>query len=130
MINTTSPMPIMNDVCVFSIASRPSVGPTVDSLASTSGAGNEPVLSTATREAAQLLGVGDVGTIEEGKLADLVLLDADPLEDVGAYAKVSLVVQAGRLVVAGSPPGPSRNRDPCSGRESSDISPGWARLRP
>jgi imidazolonepropionase-like amidohydrolase len=57
------------------------------------------VLSAATREAAQLLGVGDVGTVEDEKVADLVLLDADPLDDVGAYAKVSLVVQAGRIVV-------------------------------
>jgi imidazolonepropionase-like amidohydrolase len=37
------------------------------------------VLEAATRNAAQLLGVdGDLGTIEPGKLADLVVVGGDP----------------------------------------------------
>lgn len=57
------------------------------------------LLQSATAEAAQLLGLGDVGTLEAGHIADFLLLDADPIEDVDAYSKVALVVQSGRLVV-------------------------------
>jgi predicted amidohydrolase YtcJ len=38
-----------------------------------------------------------LGTIERGKVADLVLLDADPLDDIGNVARVRAVVAAGRL---------------------------------
>lgn len=40
----------------------------------------------------------DLGTLEKGKVADLVLLDADPLADIHNIEKVSAVVAAGRLV--------------------------------
>ncbi|MFN2615066.1 MAG: amidohydrolase family protein [Actinomycetota bacterium] len=56
------------------------------------------LLSAATREGARLIGVDDVGTLEAGKRADAILLDADPLGDVAAYRHVSLVVQSGRVV--------------------------------
>jgi imidazolonepropionase-like amidohydrolase len=41
---------------------------------------------------------GDLGVIEEGKLADLVLLDGDPLADIHNLRKVRSVMTAGRLV--------------------------------
>jgi imidazolonepropionase-like amidohydrolase len=41
---------------------------------------------------------GDLGVIEEGKMADLVLLDADPLADIHNLRKVRAVMTAGRLV--------------------------------
>ena len=59
----------------------------------------ERILTSATREAAQLLGLGDVGTLEPDKIADFVLLDGDPFADVGAYARVALVAQNGRIVI-------------------------------
>ena len=41
------------------------------------------VLDRATRRSASFLGLGDtVGTFERGKVADLVLLDGDPLQDI------------------------------------------------
>jgi imidazolonepropionase-like amidohydrolase len=40
----------------------------------------------------------DLGTIEQGKIADLVLLDADPLADIHNIEKVSTVVAQGRIV--------------------------------
>ena len=64
-----------------------------------SGLGLERVLTSATRDAAQLLGLGDIGSLEADKIADFVLLDGDPLNDVGAYARVALVVQNGRIVI-------------------------------
>ena len=36
---------------------------------------------------------------EADKIADFVLLDGDPRADVGAYARVALVVQNGRIVI-------------------------------
>ncbi|GAA0978821.1 metal-dependent hydrolase family protein [Nocardiopsis tropica] len=55
-----------------------------------------------TRNAAELLGTADrVGTVEAGKLADLVVCDGDPLADVallGDPGRVVMVVQGGRVV--------------------------------
>ena len=56
-------------------------------------------LDSATRVAAEALGVGhELGTIEVGKIADLVLLGGDPLEDIGNLRKTELVIMNGRLV--------------------------------
>lgn len=54
------------------------------------------VLRSATREPAEFLGIADsVGTIEPGKVADLVLLDADPREDVARTRRIASVVLRG-----------------------------------
>ncbi|HEX9776389.1 MAG TPA: amidohydrolase family protein [Actinomycetota bacterium] len=57
------------------------------------------VLAATTREAAQLLGLGEAGTIEPEQIADVILLDGDPLEDAGAYERVVMVVYGGHVVV-------------------------------
>ncbi len=59
-------------------------------------------LQAATANAAELLRVPEVGTVEEGKAADLVLYDADPLEQVEALLKPAMVMKVGE-VVAGQP---------------------------
>jgi imidazolonepropionase-like amidohydrolase len=54
-------------------------------------------LQTATRNPAQFLGrLADMGTVEKSKVADLVLLDANPLVDIGNTQKIRAVVLAGR----------------------------------
>jgi imidazolonepropionase-like amidohydrolase len=56
-------------------------------------------LRAATIGAAKLLGSdADRGTIEPGKRADLVLLDADPLKDARNLRGIRAVVLAGRLL--------------------------------
>jgi imidazolonepropionase-like amidohydrolase len=56
-------------------------------------------LQAATRDPARFLGwEKDLGTVEPGKLADLVLLDADPLADIHNTAKIAAVVANGRLL--------------------------------
>ena len=56
-----------------------------------------------TGDAATALGIDDVtGTLEEGKEADIIALDGDPTEDVGALFNVSEVLLAGRRVDRGS----------------------------
>jgi len=55
-------------------------------------------LETATRNPARFLGRLDVlGTIERKKIADLILLEADPLADIKNTRKISAVVVGGRL---------------------------------
>jgi len=54
-------------------------------------------LQTATYNAAEFLGMKDsLGTVEAGKIADLVLLDADPLEDIANTKKIAAVVVGGK----------------------------------
>ncbi len=61
---------------------------------------NHEVIATLTRNAAILLGLeDDLGTIEPGKIADLVLIDGDPIADISDLANVKVVVQGGRVVV-------------------------------
>ncbi|MEU0227267.1 amidohydrolase family protein [Streptomyces sp. NPDC006284] len=55
------------------------------------------VLQMATVRAAEFLGsTATMGTVAPGKKADLVLLDADPLESVGNLHRIAGVVRAGR----------------------------------
>jgi imidazolonepropionase-like amidohydrolase len=54
-------------------------------------------LQAATRNPAEMTGETSVGTVEAGKLADLVLLDADPLADIGNTRKIHAVVLGGRI---------------------------------
>lgn len=56
-------------------------------------------LRAATINAADLLGVTDRGTIETGKLADLVAVRGDPLRDITATEQVSWVMLGGRAVL-------------------------------
>jgi imidazolonepropionase-like amidohydrolase len=56
-------------------------------------------LQAATRNAAKYLGLlDDYGTIEKGKRADLVLLDANPMADITNTQKISAVVLGGRVM--------------------------------
>lgn len=56
-------------------------------------------LQTATLNPAKFLGMDDrLGSIEQGKLADLVLLDANPLEDIRNTQKIAAVIVNGRYL--------------------------------
>ena len=57
------------------------------------------VLVAATRNGAKAMGrERQVGTVEVGKSADLVALDADPLADVRNYQRVRWVMKGGVLL--------------------------------
>jgi tetratricopeptide (TPR) repeat protein len=63
-------------------------------------AGLTPVqaLQTATLNPARFLGIEkDFGTIEKGKVADLVLLDANPLDDIANTKKIAAVIYGGKV---------------------------------
>jgi imidazolonepropionase-like amidohydrolase len=56
-------------------------------------------LISATASGADLLGLADkIGTLEPGKLADLVAVPGDPLQDIRQTEKVSFVMQGGRVI--------------------------------
>jgi imidazolonepropionase-like amidohydrolase len=62
----------------------------------------EEVLTVATRCSAEMLGLDkQAGTIEPGKLADLVVVDGDPFADVANLRRIEKVFVGGRLVVDG-----------------------------
>lgn len=52
----------------------------------------------ATRNAAELLGLADLGQVKVGFIADLVVVDGDPLADIHALERPALVVQGGAVV--------------------------------
>lgn len=57
------------------------------------------VISIATRDNARFLGKDrDLGTISAGKLADLVVLSENPLDDIRNFRKVAMVMKGGRVV--------------------------------
>jgi len=64
-----------------------------------SGLSNEDVIKATTQNAAEHLGLAkDLGTVEVGKIADLIIVDGDPLKDISTLHKIKTVVQSGRVV--------------------------------
>jgi Amidohydrolase family len=58
----------------------------------------QEALQTATQNPAEFFGREDIGTIAAGHSADMILLDADPLQKIENTQKISGVVLAGRLL--------------------------------
>ena len=77
------------------------------------GFDNHEALRLATIGGAEMLGLAqDLGSLEQGKLADLVVMDADPLERLENTDSISLVVRGGVVY----------NPD--------DLSTSWPEVRP
>lgn len=56
-------------------------------------------IQSATRVAAELLRWDDrLGTLEPGKLADVIAVPGDPLADIRALERVSMVMIGGKMV--------------------------------
>jgi imidazolonepropionase-like amidohydrolase len=63
------------------------------------GMKNEAALRSATVNAADLLGMYDkIGSIEVGKIADIIAIDGNPLEDINAMTQVHFVMKEGDIM--------------------------------
>jgi imidazolonepropionase-like amidohydrolase len=60
----------------------------------------QTALASATTVTAELFGLTDVGLIEVGQVADVLVLDSDPLAAIGALRDPVQVLRAGRPVLA------------------------------
>lgn len=68
---------------------------------SEAGLTNRDVLASATRIGARILGMDDkLGTIETGKIADILVVAGDPVADLKALRAVRYVVADGRIVLS------------------------------
>jgi imidazolonepropionase-like amidohydrolase len=57
------------------------------------------VIKIATRNGAQALGIEEeVGTIESGKQADMIVLSENPLDDISNTKKIEAVINNGQLI--------------------------------
>src|SRR6184192_2922192 len=76
------------------------------------GLGMTPIdaLRTATSNDAELLGIGQkVGTLEKGKLADIIAMPGDPTQDITATERVSFVMKEGKIIRNGpATPAPAK----------------------
>jgi len=87
-----------SDVAVLNIFPGPSLHEELRLFVDSVGMTPLEALESATRKPAEWLGLADsVGTIETGKVADLVLLDANPLDDITNTQRIAAVVLRGRL---------------------------------
>jgi imidazolonepropionase-like amidohydrolase len=74
----------------------------IRSIKQKSGISNQEVLLAATKTAAECLDrQNQIGTIELGKLADMLVLKADPLLDIGIFkdqSNIQHVIQGGQVL--------------------------------
>ncbi len=64
-----------------------------------SGLTEMQVLINTTRNSADMMGMlDDLGTIEEGKLADLIVLEDNPLDHISNIRKLTMVIKDGKIV--------------------------------
>jgi len=61
-------------------------------------------LKSATANDAELLGIGQkVGTLEKGKLADVIAMPGDPTSDITVTERVLFVMKEGKIIRRGAP---------------------------
>jgi imidazolonepropionase-like amidohydrolase len=61
------------------------------------------VIVAATRNSAEFLRIADAGTLQAGKSADFIVLDANPLDDITNTRRISAVVLRGAAVDRAQP---------------------------
>jgi len=65
-----------------------------------SGISNMDIIVSATKNAAFICGLGKVlGTVQEGKKADILVVEGNPLEDISVLSKTQMVIHDGKIIV-------------------------------
>ena len=60
----------------------------------------EQALLAATRNPAEMCGVLDsLGTIEVGKIADIIVTNENPLQDISALHDIAMVMKEGNIIL-------------------------------
>jgi imidazolonepropionase-like amidohydrolase len=100
---------------IVAVGSDQSLGPATHremELLQAAGVPALEVIRMATANGARFLGMEDrLGTIEEGKLADAILLSADPSRDVNNAKAIVAVIKGGALVHEAELPLPGGRRE-------------------
>jgi imidazolonepropionase-like amidohydrolase len=87
-----------SDVAVLNVFPGSSLHEEMNIFVKTIGMTPMEALQSATMKSAEFLGLGSsIGTVETGKIADLVLLDANPLDDITNVGRINAVILRGRL---------------------------------
>lgn len=92
---------VMSTDCGIPNTPHEGLAVSMDVLQRMTGAAPVEVLRLATSTSAVHLGLPDRGVIAEGNRADLVVVEGDPTEDLGALRRVRAVVRGGELVYRG-----------------------------
>src|SRR6185437_16502577 len=75
-------------------------------------------LKSSTANDAELLGIAQkVGTLEKGKLADIIAMPGDPTADITVTERVSFVMKEGKIIRNG----PASPKTAAASAESSDV---------
>jgi imidazolonepropionase-like amidohydrolase len=72
-------------------------------------------IQAATRINAQIINRRDLGSIEPGKIADIIVVNGNPLFDITALSHVEIVMKDGRIY-KGEPQSDAKTRSPSSGK--------------
>lgn len=68
-------------------------------LLSEAGLTREQILHAATKGAADYMGLGrELGTLEPGKFADLIIVEGNPLDELSALTGIVLVIKGGEII--------------------------------
>jgi imidazolonepropionase-like amidohydrolase len=62
------------------------------------GVSNIEGIKAVTGRAAEACGIDEIGTIEKGKIADLIILKRNPVEDIEALKEIFLIIKKGKIV--------------------------------
>ena len=91
---------LMSTDCGIPGVPHEALGSAIKVLADMSGLRPVQALRLATSRTAELLGLADRGVIAPGRLADLLVVDGDPTQDLAALERVRYVFKGGELVFA------------------------------
>lgn len=62
------------------------------------GLSNREAIAAATSNFAEAFGWEDIGLLEPGYLADIIVVNADPLDDLENLKKISILIKSGRII--------------------------------